>query len=281
MARPLLWLACAGVLLCALPGGAAASDSLYVPNRFRITVAGTFSSLDTQASIGPAGGGVGAALVLEDLFDVPLHKSFFEMDGTWNCSGRHHVDAGYLDVARTGQSIVENEFTVGDYTFQAGATSEAYFDSRFIYAAYRYDLLDVKPVRISASLGVNATYLEVRISGSGGIVDSSGQSVDHSVSVEGKVPLPVPLLGVQLDWAISDRGHLESYQRVVGIDTEDLRGSMTQWKIRYHYYLTPNVGLGVGYEALDVRLPRYQTEDRMLRFSYGIHGFTFSLQGAF
>lgn len=260
---------------------ARASDSFQIPERFQLTVSGAFTSLDTQASLGPAGGGVGASLVLEDLFDIPVHKSFVDIDGTWKYWGRHHVDVGYVNVERTGKSVVDNEFSFGDYTFQAGATTEAFFGSRFAYAAYRLDLVQAKPVVISASLGVSATRLALRVTGQGGVVDTAGQAVTGTASMEGKVPLPVPLLGLQVDWRINERSELQSYQRVVGIDAKSIRGGMTQWKIRYHYYLTPNFGLGVGYEAVNVSMPKFETEDRAIRFNYALRGFTLGAQAAF
>jgi hypothetical protein len=265
-----------------LPCSDAYADTAFaIPERFRLSVAGTTSEMDTEASVGTSTGGANVMLLFEDLLGLPVHKGFLEIDGSWRISGRHHLDAGYMDIERTSQRQIESEFPFGDYTFHTGATVEASFGSRFIYAAYRYDMLRTDPVRISVTAGVNATRLTVGLSGSGDITDSQGNAVTGTASVEGRAPLPVPLFGFQLDWRVGRHSEVQAYQRFVGYSSDEIRGSMTQSKLRYHYFVTPNLGLGLGYETTSLRLPRYKSDDRTLRFGYNFQGVTFYLQGAF
>jgi hypothetical protein len=251
------------------------------PDRFQIQVSGTTATLDTQVGLGTEAGGLNSILVFEDLFNLPLHDGYFQGEGSWKCGGRSHIDVGYLDVNRTAERQISEDVEFGKYTFQAGAQVEAFFGSRFAYVAYRHDFLQLEQVRISGSFGISSTKLSARLSSAGGILDENGQPVVGERTSEGKLALPVPLLGFQVDWAVSKRSAIQVFSRVIFIELEDLRGGMAQNTIRYHYYIVRNAALGVGYDAIRCSLQKYRTDDYTLRATYGIQGLTLYLRGAF
>ena len=250
-------------------------------HRFQFSLAGNLSSIDTQVSLGPPGGGTGASLVFEDLFDIPVHEQFLELQGTWKYAGRNYLDLGYLNLERTNRVIVDRDVQFGEYTFHAGAEVEASFASRFFYLAYRRDLLQLAPVRISVSAGITQTLLRAGMTGSGNITDQNGQVVTGTRSRDSKVKLPVPMLGFQVEWDVTARNRILAFHRFIGLETSDIRGAMLESTLRYHYFVTPHWGLGAGFETVSVELPRYTTEDFTARFSYGIVGATLYLQSSF
>ncbi|HET9952499.1 MAG TPA: hypothetical protein VFS09_11965 [Candidatus Eisenbacteria bacterium] len=263
------------------PASAVAGFPGDIPDKFRIEVAGTTATLDTEVGLGTETGGLNATLVFEDLFNLPIHDGYFQAEGSWKCGGRSHIDLGYIDVNRTAERVIAENVEFGKYTFTAGAQVEAFFGSRFGYLAYRHDFLQHEDVRISGSFGLSNTKLSARLSSEGGVLDENQQPVVGGRTVEGKLTLPVPLLGIQLDWAVSKRSDIQFFSRVVFINLPDLRGGMSQNTIRYHYWVVRNAALGVGYDGIRCALQKYRNDDYTLRANYGIQGFTFYLRGAF
>lgn len=264
-----------------LPIAASAGFPGEIPDKFQIQVSGTTATLDTQVGLGTETGGLNATLVFEDLFNLPIHDGYFQAEGSWKCGGRSHIDLGYIDVNRTAERVIAEDVAFGKYTFTAGAQVEAFFGSQFGYVAYRHDFLQHDDVRLSGSFGLSNTKLSARLSSEGGVLDENQQLVTGGRTVEGKFALPVPLLGFQVDWAVSKRSDIQLFSRVIFINLTDLRGGMTQNTIRYHYYVIRNAAVGVGYDGIRCALQKYRNDDYTLRANYGVQGFTLYLRGAF
>jgi hypothetical protein len=252
-----------------------------IPDRFQIEVAGTSATLDTEVGLGTQTGGLNTTLVFEDLFNLPIHDGYFQAEGSWKCGGRSHIDVGYIDVNRTAERVIAEDVQFGKYTFQTGAQVEAFFGSQFGYLAYRHDFLQHDDVRLSGSFGFSNTKLSARLSSEGGVLDENQQPVAGGRTVEGKFGLPVPLLGFQVDWALSKRSDIQFFSRIIFINLPDIRGGMSQNTIRYHYWVVRNAALGVGYDGIRCALQKYRNDDYTLRANYGIQGFTLYLRGAF
>jgi len=262
------------------PSFAAESFPGDTPERFQLTIGGTQAVLDTQASLGTQSGGLNAMIVFEDLFDLPVHNRFFRAEGSWKFGRRSYLDLGYVNVDRAASRVIQEEVDFGRYTFQAGASVTAEFKSRFIYAAYRHAFLQVPEVHISGSVGVSAARMEAGLSAEGFVTDTTGTPVGGQVSEDAEFPLPVPLFGLQLDWALSRTFALQSHTRAIGIDLGKIRGGMIEAGVRVFWYFHPQASLGVGFDRLGVSLPRYETDDYTARFGYQIQGFSVYLRGA-
>ncbi|HUK63334.1 MAG TPA: hypothetical protein VLV15_08375 [Dongiaceae bacterium] len=252
-----------------------------VPDRFQVQVGGTLAIMDTGAALGPKSGAVSAVLVFEDFFNIPIHKDFAQFEGTWRFGARHSLDAGYVNIDRVGQRQIDSDVSFGRYTFHAGATVEGRFASRFIYAAYRYDFFHEDRVRISGSAGISAERLVAGMSATGNITDENGQAVSGEASQEAKLPLPIPLLGLQLEWALAPRIALQSYSRYIALNYAGIRGSQTVSAVRLYWYFSRNLGIGTGFDKVAISMPQYRTGDYTARFDYNIQGWSFYLRGAF
>lgn len=265
-------------LIATSPAAAFPGDT---PDRFTLLVGGTTAMLDTQASLGPDGGGVSAMLVFEDLFNLPIRDQFARFEGAWKFGTRSYLDLGYVNVDRAAARQIQEAFRFGDYVFNAGADVSAGFKTRFIYAAYRHDFLQLDQVRIAGSIGVSAARMEAFVSASGSVSDTSGTPIAGTADEEAKFPLPIPLLGARLDWAVSDHHEVGLYMRAIAIDLGNIRGSIVENGLRYFWHFHRNAALGAGYDRLAISLPRYETDDYVARFGYTISGLSLYLSGAF
>jgi hypothetical protein len=220
-------------------------------------------------------------VVFEDFFNVPIHNQFGRVEGAWRFGLRHYADFGYVNIDRSGARVVDRDVTFGDYTFHAGARVEGRIASRFLYAAYRYDFLQEDRVRISGSAGISAERIAASVSATAGVTDPNGQNVAGEASQEAKVTLPVPLLGLQLDWALAPHLVLNSHTRMFSINYAGIRGNQIESTLRLYWYLHRNFGVGAGYDRVSVSLPQCTTGDQTIRASYDIAGLSLYLRSQF
>ena len=268
-------------LVASSPPAARADFPAGTPDQVQVLIGGTAATFGTAAALGRKSGALSKMLVFEDFFNIPVSSQFARFEGTWRIKERHYLDFGYVNIERSGSRQIDSDITFGDYTFHAGAQVTGGFDSRFLYAAYRYDFLHEDRIRISGSAGISAERLSMTVSSAAGVTDENGNTVTGGGSQEGHLSLPVPLLGLQLDWALDPRFTFQTHTRMFALNYGGIRGRQTDTAVRMFWSFHRNTSVGLGYDQVSVDLPQYSTSDETLRFSYSISGLSLYLRGTF
>ncbi len=200
--------------------------------------------------------GLGASIDFEEIFDMNANRSTARMFGTARISEkRRYIDFGYVDISRSGTNVLDRDIEFGDYQINAGANVTAKFDTAFIYAAFRYDFLHLEQVRISGSAGLTWLNLATGLSGSGSYTDPDGVVVvAGTFDRESSVGAPVPMIGMNLDWALARRLVLRTYSRFFRINLDSFSGGLNESGVRLNWYFAKQFGLGIGYDRTDLRL---------------------------
>ena len=107
---------------------------------------------------------------------------------------------------------------------------------------------------------------------SAGLVDSTGQELQYEAKVGDNITFPVPLFGLQVDWAVSRRGAIQFYGRYFYLNTSTLRGGMNESTIRYCYYPSRHWGVGAGFDKIAINIPKFKSSDYVVRAGYTIQG---------
>jgi len=246
-----------------------------------VQLGGTLATLDTSVGLGLKAGGLGTTVVFEDLLDLPVSKSIWRADGWWRFGDNRNLDFGYVSLNRENAREITEDIQFGNYTFLAQSRVTGRIDSRFIYAAYRHDFLRLDPVQISASAGASIMTLGASLSASVGLVDSTGTPVDRGGEVGQEITFPVPLLGMQVDWALNSKSTIEFYARFFYLNTSGLRGGMGETALRYYYFVNRHLGLGAGFDKININIPKIETSDYVVRANYTIQGLSAYVRYAF
>ena len=268
-------------IVLASAGIAQANFPQDVPERVQFQLGGIAASVDTEAGLSPAGGGVTAVVVFEDAFDIPIRDETFRFDGTWQMTGRHRLDFGYFNLDRAGARFTAADVEWGDYIFEQGAFVEAGISSSFIYSAYRYDFMQQDIVRVSGSFGISYMDLGASLAADGMVTDPGGTPIVGAVEEEGDVQLPVPLLGLQVEIALHKRVTLQFYNRFFFINGFGIRGAVNDTNINLTWFANEHFGIGGGYQRYSIDVSEYESGDTDMRFLYDIHGITGYLKFAF
>jgi len=244
-----------------------------VPDRVWIDIGGQTNELRTQASVtGKAG--VGTVLDFEDVFDLPGDKTTFRLLGTARISERRRwIDFGYTKIDRSGAHVLANDVDWGDYVIHSGATVGAKFNTEFVYVAFRYDFLHEEKVRISGSAGISYMNLGMGLATDGSVDGPNGPVVGH-FSKDESIGVPVPLIGLNLDWAITRRLMLRTYNRLFRIKVGGNDGGQYDSGMHLNWYFVKYFGLGVGYDKTEVRINEINLSgDKKGKANYTVSGF--------
>jgi len=252
-----------------------------VPDRFKIQAGGVDANFNTNASLSLTDGPAGAYIDFEQVFDLPLYQKDWNIQGFYRFSKKGYLDFGYVDFARSAQTILDEDIQWGEYTFQADGQVTVDFGTAFWYAAYRHDFLQLEQVHISGSAGFSYLELTSGLNASGSVLDQNGNPVAGEVDRKANVSFPVPLLGLQLDWKLTKRTAIQMYTRLLYIDYQDFAGGIRQAGIFYEWYPARHFGIGGGWSSYQINISRYETGDYTARFDYDVNGLELYLKLAF
>ena len=250
-------------------------------DNFRISIGGMAADAFTEGSLSTQGG-IGATVNFEDIFDLPVSKKVGRLSGFWHYMDRQFLDFGYVNIDRSGERVIQQDVEWGDFIFKTGADMTAGFKTQFPYLAWRYSFLNLPQVRISGSAGLVYLGLSASLEGTGNVTDASGQNPQTGTfEQQVSVAYPVPLLGLQIDWALNKRLMLEMYKRLIAVDFAGIRGGIDESAIRLHWFMTKNFGIAGGLDKESIDLKEYDSGDAKARFRYEVSGFSFYLDFAF
>ena len=243
-----------------------------VPDRFQFTLGGMAMTLDTQAGAGTVNGGIGATIVFEDLFNIPVSDQTGFVSGWWRFTDRSYLDFGWLKIDRAGARVLSEDVTFRGYTFQAGTTVTGGIDSSFPYAAYRYDFLQLDQVKISGSAGISYIDLGAWLAADANVLDPDGNPIDGYRKAEISIGMPVPLVGFQLDWVVSKRNTIVISSRMIYANFSGLRAQITENPLHWYYHATKNFAFGAGIDRIAIGIPSYEKDDQFATFNYNLTG---------
>jgi len=272
------------MLVLLLAGAAPASFADMpgkVPDKVRFSLGGMSADAFTEAALSSTSAGVGATINFEDVFDLPVNQTVGRATGYWHFSDRQYLDFGYVNIDRTGRTTLDEDVEWGDYVFLADAEVEAGFRTRFPYAAWRWGFLQLEQVRISGSAGISYLGLEASLKATGNVTDPDGNPISGTVDEEASIDFPVPMLGLQLDWAVHPKLMIEMYKRAIYIDAFDLRGGINESAVRLHWYFSKHVGISGGLDRESIDIKEYVSGDATARFRYEVSGFALYADFAF
>jgi hypothetical protein len=131
-------------------------------------------------------------------------------------------------------------------------------------------------LELSAGLEGNGTYTPINADG------SLGTPVTGSFNREGSQGAPVPMVGLNLDWALARRLVVRGYTRFFRINVSAFDGGLYESGVRLNWYFVKNFGLGVGFDRTDLKINELKVGNGdIVKANYGFSGFALFITLAF
>jgi opacity protein-like surface antigen len=232
----------------------------FFRHRFMFQAGAAFNTIDSGATVGPAGGSDGTSLDLEEDLGFPSSRTAFDALVRYRISDRWMIEGEYFNLPRDSSATASGSIDFGRLTFPVSASVKAEFDIQSIRLAAGYAFFKSTETEVGAALSVYATDLSLRLSGNASIggIAAGFQTEKFTVGA------PIPTLGLYAShavtsrWLISGRAdymnlHLASFKGF-GYDLDDVSAEVLSLEASTEYRLAEHLAVGVAYRYMDVSM---------------------------
>jgi hypothetical protein len=222
---------------------------------FNLRLGGFLSDFDTAVKLSGPGGGT--QVDLEDTRGLEDDQAVFRGEATWRFAPRHRVSFGYYGFERDAINSSSDGFTVdtpdGSFEFDANVSIRSEFDWTLVPVTYSYSFYKTEAWELAGSLGVHWFDTRIGFSGSATVTPPGGVPAPvASASEVESASGPLPVIGIQAEYAISSRWRFGARLQYFGLDYDDYSGDLTDIQLRTEYWFNDNFGAGIGYTWYDI-----------------------------
>ncbi len=238
--------------------------------RFELSLgAAVYDNFDTTMQV-ESDVGVGAIIDLEDLLGVDDNDTVFRADAVYRFSPRHRINFTYYDIGRSGSKAISDDLVIGNVTIPAGSTVDTEFDTTVLKLAYQYSFVADYRTSIGATIGLHTMTLDTNFSSQVGSIEETF-----------KVTAPLPVIGLQAEYALSHTWKLLASAEVFQIELGQFGGFLADNRLSLENNLFKNVGWGIGYNGFTLDAHMDGDDDLTAEVEYGFQGLMIYLRGIF
>lgn len=190
--------------------------------------------------------GQGTDISLEkDLGFTKTTGSWF-LDGSWHISGRHHLYVSFIDTKRDSTKAgITEPITIGDQTFQIGATVQAFVDNNYFTVDYGFGLTKNPKAEFVFTIGLAS----VKVHAGAGlqVATTTGGSVSRSLTTDSEDRSIFPVPGLQFSSKVNPHVTLIGYVRFIQATLGGIKQGSADGRFGADFPLSNHVGFGAAY----------------------------------
>jgi hypothetical protein len=265
--------ACAASLFCAAAASAQPTSApdygQYARKKFSIGIAAGFERFDTTAQFTNKTSGrppiyvdAEGNLGLEEEQTIPV------LFGYWRIAPKHGLGFSYFRIRREGAKFAVDE-NFGDFnvTGQISVSDK----SSFYQLSYNYTAYEDERALVMGLFGLYGVDLKAAINMEGTISEGGMPIVGGQHTEEINQFVPLPLVGVNIGFAITPRWLVGTKVAVIGGKIGDVRGNVFVANMNVKYAITKNLSLLGGFNFFNADVTIDKT-DKRTDVGYGFRG---------
>jgi len=213
-----------------------AADDYSGPwERFSITLGAFLPSLDSDLRLGSSALGSGIDVNLEEALGFDTTTTVFRVGALYRIGDkrRHRIAINYFDIRRGGEKTLEQDLP--DYDFLAGDVVTSFLNLKIFKLDYGYSFFMDDRMNLALTAGLYVMPFE------------TGLKVEGVGDERADFTAPLPVFGLNFDFAITPKWILLNSFEVFYLEYQDFKGSIldTSLSIEYHPWTHWAFGLGV------------------------------------
>jgi hypothetical protein len=241
-----------------------------VPDTFRLNLGGMYAWFDTEVTLEPTGGG-GPGINFEDTLGVPKSRPGFYGRASLNF-GFLSFDVGYVGFTRSRTTTIGQDVVFGETTYTIGASVDATQKTQLPYGDIRFNFLHNPSTQLGLTLGVAYPILEAEITASTGVIGPGGPIIGETVTTEGEIKTPVPLVGIVFDAALGDAVSAGIVFNGIFAPVHPYTGSIFQAEAHVDWYFANHFGLGGAFNYTRFRIKKDDLPETLVDFRHDFYG---------
>ena len=241
----------AGALACLLTAAPvrAAEDASLLDDSFQVAIGTFILNTDTDVSL-DGESGVGTDIDWERDIGDPGDETRFRIDGYWRFADRHKLRFVWFNNSTSSSRTLDEEIEWGDVTYPVNAAVSSDFDFDVYELAYEYSFLRRETYELAGTIGLHWTSLALTLSGEASFV--GGEPVTGTVTREGSVDLPLPVVGARGLWNLTRDFWIDASAQYFALSIDEWDGSLRDFRLAVIWQPSTWVGVGLGYNQFDV-----------------------------
>jgi hypothetical protein len=221
------------------------SSTVHVPS-FIVRAGGLIADFNSDLRLDLTSGATGTTVSFENDLGFTRNTGTWFVDGQWRMTPRHRFYFNYVGVNRDSvKTGLSRPLTIGDQTFQIGATVAAFVDTSYLSFDYGFALVKNQKADIVATIGMSS----VKVHTGAGLEAqaTSGQTVSRSLSTDAEDRSIFPVPGVQFSFKLHQYVAITGYTRFIKATLGGIKESSTDGRVGIEFPLSNHVGGGVAY----------------------------------
>jgi len=239
--------------MCAsLTAATARAQTEAVPNhptltdRFSFELGAFYSRSSTQASLGPASGGVGVVVDFENTLGLE-ERNLSAIGGfLWRVSDRWRLEVDYFSLNRDASRTLATDVTWGNQVFPVGTTVDTRYDFSDIRVSGGYSFFKRRDKEVGVAMGLHMAGIKTTLQAAG-------------VGAESRdVLAPLPVLSFYGAFALTNEWAVRMRADWLSLNYDAYSGDLRNTAIDVLYRPYRNVGFGLGLRTfmLDVEIDK-------------------------
>lgn len=229
------------------------SDSFFerrgINDRAGFFIGGVASTVDTRAQINPDFG-VGSSIELERIFGLPSERDYPRFQGYWRFNRKHRINFQYLRAVSSGTTtLLDEEITIGNETFELNAQIGAEQDTRFAAVEYRYAFVNNGRAEAGLSAGLGFIDANLELFGEvnvGPLTQIAKEQVNEII--------PLPVAGIYVDFTLTRRLFLSVDALIFSANYDKYSGNIDDSRMALRWYPTKIFGFGAAWNRTRIDL---------------------------
>lgn len=216
--------------------------------RYNLRASGFFAQdIDTRIRVDGrlnAGGqewDFGTTIDMADQLKMETSVEVFRAEAMWKFGRKHRLDFAWFNMEERGQVTLGELIDFGDMDFAAGLTVNSYLRTNIFRLAYTYFVIQKPRVELGLSFGVHLMEVETGI----GVTNTS-------LSENPGVTAPLPVLGINFNYAATNRLLLRAHAEYLTVSYDKYEGELIDLYGAAEWRLNHNWSLGAGVEYFDI-----------------------------
>jgi len=229
------------VVCACLVAGPALAAGEFDWDRFSVTVSGYRPSVDTQVRLDSTSQVAGTDLDLEQDLQLDDSEILTQYYASLRVSSQISLEGSYFELGRAAQSRLTGSILFGDTQFPVNLDVATAFEADVVMLSMRWALLQSDRMELAASGGAYWMSLKAGI-------QSEGAGLDELAEADSALPMA----GLSFAMNLTRSLQLTLNGDYLPVDYDEFDGSIASYRAGLRYRLLDNMGIGIGYDMLDV-----------------------------
>jgi hypothetical protein len=221
-----------------------------------VRLGGILTFLDSSVRIGLTDA-IGIDVDVEDALGVDGTMWSLRGDALYRFTGnrRHRLDVSYAGYFREASRVLTEDLPIGEEVIEAGTQVDTTYNIQILKCVYSWSFLFDERVDVGIGGGLYIMPIKVTI------------SPDDETEKGGDITAPLPAFSLHLDVAVTPKWYVRQRYNLFYLKIENYKGSILDIEIDIEYRFWKYAGVGLGWNAFDLRVQNDQSSDSMLNFN--------------